>query len=293
MAEYGQTLTATVNAEVQDDQLITYRWYRGETEITGASGTQYTLDTEDVGQVIRVEATQAFNSGAAEITKESETGPVSKAKAEAPEALKAETTEVTLKVTEPANGEDQKYEYRIGSGSWQENPLFEGLTPDTEYLVYARVKATSTHSESEPVSGIYRTKQTIAAVYEVYQDTEGQWSEPAASAGEAVMSYTAPVKEGFTVTGYSTAYQANETDRTGISAGERITLSPGTKKLYIYYSRNQYKLTFKADNTTLSEKDMYYGAVIEVPEAPVKTGWSFAGWGKQVPETMPAAPDAS
>ena len=50
---------------------------------------------------------------------------------------------------------------------------------------------------------------------------------------------------------------------------------------------NQYKVSFVADGTVISEETLAYGSRIAPPEAPEKEGHTFAGW-KDVPETMPA-----
>jgi uncharacterized repeat protein (TIGR02543 family) len=44
-------------------------------------------------------------------------------------------------------------QYRIGrDGAWQDSPVFEGLTPDTEYTFYQRLKADDTHYYVSPSS---------------------------------------------------------------------------------------------------------------------------------------------
>ncbi|MDE5876843.1 MAG: InlB B-repeat-containing protein, partial [Muribaculaceae bacterium] len=53
------------------------------------------------------------------------------------------------------------------------------------------------------------------------------------------------------------------------------------------YSANVYRAVFKIGEEVITEKEIAYGAKIEVPEAPAKEGYTFGGW-KDVPETMPA-----
>ena len=53
------------------------------------------------------------------------------------------------------------------------------------------------------------------------------------------------------------------------------------------YIANKYKVTFVADGKVVSETEMEYGAPIVAPEAPVKEGHTFVGWGN-VDKTVPA-----
>ena len=53
------------------------------------------------------------------------------------------------------------------------------------------------------------------------------------------------------------------------------------------YVVNTYKVAFIVDGKVVSEKEMAYGSAIDVPEAPVKEGYTFVGWG-EVDSTVPA-----
>lgn len=59
----------------------------------------------------------------------------------------------------------------------------------------------------------------------------------------------------------------------------------GSLVLSIYYSRNQYTVTYA--NTDLAPDTYYYGATVSAPN-PEKAGFTFAGWEEEVPATMPA-----
>ena len=50
---------------------------------------------------------------------------------------------------------------------------------------------------------------------------------------------------------------------------------------------NSYKLTFDVDGN-LTEKNFKYGESVTAIENPTKVGHTFAGWSKELPETMPA-----
>ena len=59
----------------------------------------------------------------------------------------------------------------------------------------------------------------------------------------------------------------------------------GSLVLSIYYSRNQYTITYA--NTDLEPDTYYYGATVSA-RTPEKAGFAFQGWEEEVPSTMPA-----
>ena len=90
-----------------------------------------------------------------------------------------------------------------------------------------------------------------------------------ATTGETV-SVTPETREGFSVAAES------------VLSGE--VKADGSLVLKVYYSRNQYKLTVDGNVT-----NVYYGAAISVAEPAAREGYTFAGWDRDVPETMPAS----
>ena len=59
--------------------------------------------------------------------------------------------------------------------------------------------------------------------------------------------------------------------------------------LYAKWTINQYTITFKPENgdedTTIKQD---YGTAVTAPANPTKTGYTFAGWDRNIPATMPA-----
>ena len=93
--------------------------------------------------------------------------------------------------------------------------------------------------------------------------------DKSATTGETV-SVTPDAREGFTVA-----------DNSVLSG---TVLADGSLVLKVYYSRNQYKLTVDGNVT-----NVYYGSTISVSEPAAREGYTFAGWDRDVPETMPAS----
>ena len=116
---------------------------------------------------------------------------------------------------------------------------------------------------------------TVAYTVETYvMDVTGNYGDAAtenksATTGE-IVSVTPEAREGFTV--------ADES----VLSGE--VKADGSLVLKVYYSRNQYKLTVDGNVT-----NVYYGAAISVSEPAAREGYTFAGWDRDVPETMPAS----
>ena len=86
----------------------------------------------------------------------------------------------------------------------------------------------------------------------------------------------APVKTGYTFTGWSPALE------------EGATVPAMDVTYTAQFSINQYSVTFKTNDTdTLSTIKQDYASEIVAPDAPRKTGFTFKGWTPEVPATVP------
>ena len=93
--------------------------------------------------------------------------------------------------------------------------------------------------------------------------------------GTKIDSPTAPTKTGYTFAGWVPAIPE--------------TVPAENMSFKAQWTINQYTLTFDADNgteATVITQD--FGTKFETPAAPTKTGYTFAGWDSEVPETIPA-----
>ncbi|MDE7421826.1 MAG: InlB B-repeat-containing protein, partial [Muribaculaceae bacterium] len=90
--------------------------------------------------------------------------------------------------------------------------------------------------------------------------------------GEALTPEAAPVKEGFVFSGWDNV--------PATMPAHDVTVSGS-------FLLNAYQVVFKIDGEIIATKAYEYGSEIELPAAPEKEGYTFAGW-QDVPETMPA-----
>ena len=62
-----------------------------------------------------------------------------------------------------------------------------------------------------------------------------------------------------------------------------------TVTLVAQWGINRYTVSFDTDGgTTIAPITQDYGTAIIAPKDPTKTGYTFAGWDKEIPEAMPA-----
>ncbi len=167
---YGETLT--VNYTKQDDETVTYQWYRvgnepgGET-IAGATGPEYKLTLEDIGNQIyvNVRATDEWHRGSMQSTNQDVV-------AKAPCSIKITCDSVTYggtvqpSVTSTTN-EDANVAYSYaGTDGTSYGPSSEAPENAGTYTVTATVAETATHTAatSDPVTfTISKASQTAPA----------------------------------------------------------------------------------------------------------------------------------
>jgi hypothetical protein len=155
---FGQTLEADISRlktipeglELGD---FSYQWTRSGEGIMWATESTYTLVAADIGHKVTVKVTAENCYG--QITGATSGLPVEKAsqaKPPVPSAASKTATSITLNATEGA-------EYRGAGRDWQDSPTFPGLTPDTTYTFFVRMKESATHKESDTAFGPLTTEK--------------------------------------------------------------------------------------------------------------------------------------
>ena len=93
--------------------------------------------------------------------------------------------------------------------------------------------------------------------------------------GTPINAPTNPTKTGYTFAGWDKTIPT--------------TMPAGNMTITAQWQLNQYTITFKPENggeDIVIKQD--YGTAITAPANPTKTGYTFAGWDKTIPTTMPA-----
>lgn len=154
-AKIGKTLTANADVTTTDAGTLTYKWYRGDDVITGATSKTYTPVAADVGKQIKVEVTAANCSGS--LTSNKTDAVLKKDGPAAPKEPKVTAiTHNSATVTNAVTGQEYGIVNTAGAEiqNWKspENGkvVFTGLTPSTQYYIYARYKETEDTCASEP-----------------------------------------------------------------------------------------------------------------------------------------------
>ena len=128
-----------------------------------------------------------------------------------------------------------------------------------------------------PAGDMTITAQWQLNRYTITFDTAGGSEVPSITQdyGTAITPPAAPTRTGYTFAGW---------DKTIPS-----TMPAGDMTITARWQVNQYTITFKPENggqDIVIKQD--YGTAITAPANPTKTGYTFAGWDKTIPSTMPA-----
>lgn len=166
-AKIGEILTANVTGAPQDATLV-YQWYRGDAAISGAAGNTYTPnEAADVNQTIKVVVTADGYIG--ELSA-STTDPVAKGDGPvAPSTPTAKSHTHNSITVDAVSGQEYACVTRgtqPQAGDWKDDSTFTGLTANTTYDIYTRVKATDTHNAS-PSSAVLTVATKAAPIDKV------------------------------------------------------------------------------------------------------------------------------
>ena len=207
------------------------------------------------------------------------------------DSVPADVTALTVQWTDPTyavtlhpnggtinNGNVTEYIYGVGATlptaddmtytvhtfkGWYDN---EGLTGDPVMAI----------GGTEMGNKEYWAKWTINQ-YTITFDTDGG-SEVAPITqdyGTAITAPADPTREGYTFTGWDTAIPA--------------TMPAHNMTITAQWTVNQYTITFDTDGGSgVAPITQDYGSAITAPAAPTREGYTFTGWDKTIPATMPA-----
>ena len=129
--------------------------------------------------------------------------------------------------------------------------------------------------------GLYIYGNTSGIIV-TYKDGDSEYAKQVLPSGTLATRPDAPAATpGYTFGGW------NKADGTAWDyASDKVT---DNITLYAKWAANTYTITFDtAGGSEIAPITQEYGTVITAPEAPTREGYTFIGWDKEIPETMPA-----
>jgi len=191
---------------------------------------------------------------------------------ETPETMPANDVTVTgtftinkYKLTYIVDGEEYKsleIEYKSAITP-EEIPIKEGYT----------FSGWSTIPKTMPANDVTITGTFTVNKYKLTYNIDGvEYKLSEVDYGTALTPEEAPVKEGYTFSGWS---EIPET----MPARDVVVTGK--------YTINKYKLNYMVDGVGYKSEEVEYGATITPETAPTKEGYTFSGW-SDIPSTMPS-----
>ena len=282
---YGETLT--VNYTPQDDETVTYQWYRGGEIISSATEASYTPTAEDIGKKILVEviAADEWHSGRMRSTE--------RMVAMAPGSIEIACDSVTYgeavapTVTSNTNeGADVTFTY-TGTDGTSYGPSSEAPEDAGTYAVTATVAETATHTSatSDPVAftigrAALGASQGLALTSDAPGTATASWDAVPNASGYTVRLYKDGQAHGdaAVVTGTSHEFSIPEpgtyTVKVRANGSDNYADSAETEASLAFFS-----VSFVTDDAGAVDPQIVAdgGHAIE-PTDPTRDGYVFAGW---------------
>ena len=182
----------------------------------------------------------------------------------------------------------------VKNGSTFTAPASDGLTrPDgntDSYFMWLDGNGNSYEPDgSVPADVTELTVQWTAPTYAVTLNTNGG----TIADGKDVTGYTygvgATLPTDVTRTGYTFKGWYDNENLTGSPVTAIGGAETGNKEYWAKWEINQYTITFDTNGgSEIATITQDYGTEITVPADPTRKGYTFKGWDKEIPETMPA-----
>ena len=182
----------------------------------------------------------------------------------------------------------------VKNGSTFTAPASDGLTrPDgntDSYFMWLDGNGNSYEPDgSVPADVTELTVQWTAPTYAVTLNTNGG----TIADGKDVTGYTygvgATLPTDVTRTGYTFKGWYDNENLTGSPVTAIGGAETGNKEYWAKWEINQYTITFDTNGgSEIAPITQDYGTEITAPDNPTRKGYTFKGWDKEIPETMPA-----
>ena len=183
----------------------------------------------------------------------------------------------------------------VKNGSTFTAPASDGLTrPDGDtdnYFMWLDGNGNSYEpGASVPADVTELTVQWTAPTYSVTLNTNGGTINSGNVTGYTYgVGATLPAADDMTYTGHTFKGWYDNENLTGSPVTAIGGAETGNKEYWAKWEINQYTITFDTNGgSEIAPITQDYGTKITVPDNPTRKGYTFKGWDKEIPETMPA-----
>ena len=287
---YGETLT--ISYTPQDDETVTYQWWRiiddEYTErIDGATGKTYTLTEAEIGRSIYVfvDATDDWHYG----KKQSDQYQITKAQGSIEIACDSVTYGETVQpsVTSTTNeGANVTYSY-AGTGGTSYGPSNEAPENAGTYTVTATVAETATHTEATSTAVTFTIStasldapQNLSLTSKAPGTATATWGTVENASGYTVHLYKGGQADGEPITTTGTSYEfliagaGSYTVKVKANGDDNHSDSEEASASLTFYA-----VTFATNGgDAISPQAVAEGGKAAAPKEPIWEGHVFAGW---------------
>ena len=183
----------------------------------------------------------------------------------------------------------------VKNGSTFTAPASDGLTrPDGDtdnYFMWLDGNGNSYEPGGSVPSDVTElTVQWTAPTYAVTLNTNGGTINNGNVTGYTYgVGATLPAADDMTYTGHTFKGWYDNENLTGSPVTAIGGAETGNKEYWAKWEINQYTITFDTNGgSEIAPITQDYGTEITAPENPTRKGYTFKGWDKEIPETMPA-----
>ena len=183
----------------------------------------------------------------------------------------------------------------VKNGSTFTAPASDGLTrPDGDtdnYFMWLDGNGNSYEpGASVPADVTELTVQWTAPTYAVTLNTNGGTINSGNVTGYTYgVGATLPAADDMTYTGHTFKGWYDNENLTGSPVTAIGGAETGDKEYWAKWEINQYTITFDTNGgSEIAPITQDYGTEITAPDNPTRKGYTFKGWDKEIPETMPA-----
>ena len=192
-------------------------------------------------------------------------------------------------------GSSEDIQIIVKTGSEFTAPASDGLTrPDGDagsfFMWLGSNGKFYAPGDSVPAEVTKLTAQWTAPTYAVTLNTNGGTINKGNVTGYTYgVGATLPTADDMTYTGYMFKGWYDNENLTGSPVTAIGGTETGNKEYWAKWEINQYTITFDTNGgSEIAPITQDYGTAITAPDNPTRKGYTFKGWDKEIPETMPA-----